>query len=69
MAAAGSSNILVTCLALLLLSALFILPGLRQPTQQARDNKAASRIDGRAIDQGVAYALMLAALLVTYICH
>ncbi|KAJ8464736.1 hypothetical protein OPV22_027288 [Ensete ventricosum] len=26
-------------------------------------------IDGKAIDQGVAYALMLVALLVTYILH
>ncbi|KAJ8506032.1 hypothetical protein OPV22_006918 [Ensete ventricosum] len=33
------------------------------------DSTKAKRIDGKAIDQGIAYVLMLVALLVTYLVH
>ncbi|CAL9175911.1 unnamed protein product [Musa hybrid cultivar] len=33
------------------------------------DSTTAKRIDGKAIDQGIAYVLILVALLVTYLVH
>ncbi|THU54800.1 hypothetical protein C4D60_Mb10t28980 [Musa balbisiana] len=48
--------------------AAFILSGLMQiPHGEA--TAPARKIDGKAIDQGIAYVLMLLALLVTYILH
>lgn len=57
MAGAGSASVVP---AVFLVLVFFLFP---------RPVTVVSRIDGRAIDQGVAYALMVVALLVTYIVH
>ncbi|WOK97030.1 hypothetical protein Cni_G05738 [Canna indica] len=35
----------------------------------AEESVSGRRVDGKAIDQGIAYVLMLVALFVTYILH
>uniref|UniRef100_A0A0E0JKM3 Arabinogalactan peptide 22 n=1 Tax=Oryza punctata TaxID=4537 RepID=A0A0E0JKM3_ORYPU len=56
-----------------LLSTLFFSSGLMQPSMAAvQGSPAAARrvvIDAKAVDQAVAYLLMLAALFVTYLAH
>ncbi|CAL9138229.1 unnamed protein product [Musa acuminata subsp. burmannicoides] len=47
----------------------FFISGLMQLAHGEATAPARGIIDGKAIDQGVAYALMLVALLVTYILH
>jgi hypothetical protein len=66
----------IRCLALLLLSAFFSLPRMPQPAHGRRHGEAtaaarASRIywQAQAVDQMVACALVLTALLATYIYH
>ncbi|KAL6839418.1 hypothetical protein ACP4OV_030688 [Aristida adscensionis] len=72
-AAAGSMSVVLKQPLALLTSAFFFLPWLiMRPARGgygAQQEARSSRIDGRAVDQGLAYALMLAALLVTYIFH
>ncbi|KAK8962293.1 Arabinogalactan peptide 20 [Platanthera guangdongensis] len=46
----------------------FFLPGLTQLTN-ARITAPAMSTDGKAIDQMIAYTLMIVALLVTYLLH
>ncbi|KAK8962295.1 Arabinogalactan peptide 20 [Platanthera guangdongensis] len=55
-----------------LLFVAFFLPGLAQTINGQAATPAASpqmSNDGTAIDQGIAYLLMLAALIVTYLIH
>ncbi|KAH0466687.1 hypothetical protein IEQ34_003925 [Dendrobium chrysotoxum] len=48
----------------------FFLSVLTEIAHGQMTNKAPSRwIDGKAIDQGIAYFLMLVALLVTFLVH
>ena len=46
----------------------FFFSGLMQ-ISHAQTNAPSRMVDGKAIDQGVAYVLMLVALLVTYLIH
>ncbi|PKA64201.1 Arabinogalactan peptide 20 [Apostasia shenzhenica] len=47
----------------------FFLSGLMQMAYGAGTNKPSQLVDGKTIDLGIAYVLMLAALLITYIIH
>jgi len=51
-----------------LLIATFFLSGLMQ-LAHGQATSASRVVDGKSIDQGVAYVLMLVALLVTYLVH
>ncbi|KAH7652018.1 Arabinogalactan protein 16/20/22/41 [Dioscorea alata] len=46
----------------------FFLSGLMQ-ISHAQETTTYWRVEGKAIDQGIAYVLMLVALLVTYLVH
>ncbi|KAH7652024.1 Arabinogalactan protein 16/20/22/41 [Dioscorea alata] len=46
----------------------FFLSGLMQMAH-GQSTTTCWKVDGKAIDQGIAYVLMLVALLVTYILH
>ncbi|KAI5601325.1 hypothetical protein POPTR_001G094700v4 [Populus trichocarpa] len=60
---AGVSRIAVAVVALALASA-FVLP-----VAQAQAPAPAPTSDGTSIDQGIAYVLMLVALVLTYLIH
>ncbi|PKU75460.1 Arabinogalactan peptide 20 [Dendrobium catenatum] len=48
----------------------FFLSGLMERSHGEKTTMASSRlIDGKAIDQGIAYFLMLVALVVTFLVH
>ncbi|KAH0466686.1 hypothetical protein IEQ34_003924 [Dendrobium chrysotoxum] len=50
--------------------AAFFLSALMETAHGQKTTKASSRwIDGKAIDQGIAYFLMLVALFVTFLFH
>lgn len=50
-------------------AATFFFSGLMQLAYGEATAKPPHGIDGKAIDQGIAYVLMLVALLVTYLVH
>ncbi|KAH7652023.1 Arabinogalactan protein 16/20/22/41 [Dioscorea alata] len=47
----------------------FFLSGLMQISLAQATTASSRMVDGKAIDQGIAYVLMLVALLVTYLIH
>ena len=47
----------------------FFLSGLTQGSLAQTSTTPSRMVDGKAIDQGIAYVLMLVALLVTYLIH